>query len=593
MTQRMTDGRYTKGRWSLDDLIPAKSGPEIERAFAEVESAAAAVEVRRAALVPEIGETAFVEILGLAEKLAYAAQRLDGYAILRFFEDTGDEDALALRARAERMLAAARNRALSFELWWKALDDANARRLLGVAGDTAYYLEKLRHFAPYTLSEAEERIVNVKNVNGVDGLVSLYMRITNGFTYSFHVDGKTKTLTRSELMSYARDASAERREAAYRALLGAYEARSGELAQIYKCIAGNWHDENIGLRGASSPISVRNLDNDIPDEVVDLLLETCRDNAELYQRFFRLKAQWLGLPKLRRFDLFAPLEHVEAEVPFAEGADLVLTAFRSFSPRMAGLAQRVLDEGHLDSDLRPGKRAGGTSWDALPGMTPWILINYGDGAADVATLAHELGHAVHAMMAAGHSVLTFTPSLPMAETASNFAGMLLLERMLDRAGKKQRRTLLARHVEDSYVAILRQAFFVLFEQQAHRMVAEGATADDLSATYIENLRRQFGDSVEVDDAFRHEWLSVPHFYTTPFYDYAYAFGLLLVLGLYQRYKAEGEAFVPKHLKILAYGGSRAPIAILDEAGFDVRKREFWQGGFDILAGMVDELESLS
>jgi oligoendopeptidase F len=593
MTQRITDTTYAKGRWSLDDLVPAKSGPELERVFEEVEAAAAAVELRRAALVPEIGETTFAEVLGLVEKLAYASQRLDGYAILRFFADTQDQDALALRARAEKTLAAARNRALSFELWWKALDDANAKRLLGVAGDNAYYLEKLRLSSPYTLSEAEEKIVNVKNVNGVDGLVSLYTMITNGFTYSFHVDGKTKTLTRSELMGYTRDASPERREAAYRALLGAYETRSGELAQIYKCIAGNWDDENIDLRGASSPISVRNLDNDIPDEVVDVLLETCRDNAGLYQRFFRLKAQWLGLPKLRRFDLLAPLDRTEAKVPFAEGVALVLTAFRAFSPRMAALAQRVLAEGHLDSSLRPGKRGGGVSWDALPGITPWVLVNYSDRDDDVATLAHELGHAVHAMMAADHSVLTFSPSLPMAETASNFASMLLVEHMLDRADPKQRRTLLARYVEDSYSAILRPAFAVLFEREAHRMTAEGATSDELSAVYMENLRAQFGDSVAVDDAFQHEWLSISHFYTTPFYDYAYAFGLLLVLGLYQRYKAEGEAFVPNSLKILAYGGSKAPIAVLDEAGFDIRRHEFWQDGFDILAAMVDELESLT
>ncbi|MDD5219061.1 MAG: M3 family oligoendopeptidase, partial [Candidatus Bipolaricaulis sp.] len=566
MTQRTAAEGYTTGPWSLEDLVPAGTGPETERIFDDVAAAAAAVELKRSTLVAEIEETTFVEILALVEKLAHAAQRLDGYAILRFFADTGDSDTLALRARAEKTLAAARNRTVFFELWWKVLDGANARRLLAVAGDNAYYLEKLRSFTPYTLSEAEEKVVNIKNVHGLDGLVTLYMMITNSFTYDFPVDGKTKTLTRSGLMDYTRDAAAERRAAAYRALLGAYEARSGELAQIYQCTAGNWGDENVDLRGAPSAISVRNLDNDLPDDVVQTLLETCQDNAGLYQRFFRLKAQWLGLPKLRRFDLFAPLERVGAEVPFAEGVDLVLSAFRAFSPGMARLAQRVLDEGHLDSSLRPRKRGGGMSWDALPGMTPWVLVNYGDRADDVGTLAHELGHAVHAMMAANHSVLTFSPSLPMAETASNFATLLLLDALLRRADSNERRSLLARYVGDSYFTILRQAFSVLFEQQAHRMVAEGATSDALSAAYMENLRSQFGDSVEVDDAFRHEWLSLPHFFTTPFYDYAYAFGLLLVLSLYERYRAEGATFIPKYLKILAYGGSRAPIAVLDEAG---------------------------
>lgn len=593
MTHHVTDRRYTEGRWSLDELFPAASGPEIEGAFAEVEALAAAIEGERSALVPGIEEATFVEILGLVERLACVSQRLDGFAVLRFFEDTGSQDAAALRERVEKALAAARNRTLSFDLWWKALDHANARRLLGVAGDNVHYLEALRSFAPYTLSEAEERIVNIKNVNGIDSLVSLYTSITSHFTYDMEIDGQMQALTRSEVANHARSASPERREAAYRALLGVFAARSGELSQMFRCIAADWHAENVDLRGVPSPISVRNLDNGVPDEVVDVLLETCKDNAELYRRFFRLKAQWLGLPTLRRFDLSAPLGPAEGEVSLADGADLVFSALRTFSPTIADLAERVLAKGHLDSSCRPGKRGGGMSWDALPGMTPWILLNYGDRPTDVATLAHELGHAVHAMMAAGHSVLTFSPSLPMAETASNFAEMLLLEQMANGAEPERRRALLAGYVDNSYTAILRPAFLVLFEQEAHRMVARGATADELSRAYIENLRRQFGDSVEVDDVFRHEWLSVPHFYTTPFYDYAYAFGLLLVLCLYERYKAEGKAFVPRYLKILAYGGSRAPVAILDEAGFDIRRREFWQGGFNILTSMVDELEALS
>jgi oligoendopeptidase F len=593
MMKRVTDSLYTKGRWSLHDLFPAEPGPELERAFAEVEAAAEALERKRPALVPGVREAAFVEVLGLVERLACVSQRLDGYAVLRFFEDTGDQDAVALRGRVEKALAAARNRALPFDLWWKALDDANARRLLKVAGDNAYYLETLRRFAPYSLSEPEEKIVNIKNVHGVDGFMTLYTMTTNGFTYSLPIDGEAKTLTRSEVMDYARGASAEQREAAYRALLGVFEARSGELSQIYKCIVADWHDENVDLRGVASPISVRNLENGVPDEVVDVMLGTCEDNAGVYQRFFGLKARWLGLPRLRRFDLLAPLDQAEGKVPFAEGVDLVLASLRAFSPEMAELAERVLADGHLDSSRRQGKRGGGMSWDALPGMTPWVLVNYGDRPSDVATLAHELGHAVHAMVAADHSVLTFSPSLPMAETASNFAGVLLLEHILDGADPERRRALLAKYLDDSYFAILRPAFFVRFEREAHRMIAEGATSDEISAAYIENLRRQFGDSVEVDDAFRHEWLSVTHFYTAPFYDYAYAFGLLLVLSLYQRYKTEGAAFVPRYLKILAYGGSRAPTAILDEAGFDVRRREFWQGGFDVLSGMVDELEALT
>ena len=590
----MSRRSYEKGQWSLVDLIAAPGGSEMEGAFSDLEAAAVALESKREDLTASISEEAFADIVRLVERLAYAGQRLYGYSVLLFSEQTGDQDALALRGRVDKTLAAARNRTLFFDLWWKSLDEETAQRLLAGAGDVTYYLESLRRFAPYTLSEPEEKVINVKNVNGVEGLVTLYEMITNAFTYDIEVDGETKTVTRSELMVYARDPSPERREAAYRALLGVYEARSGELAQIYKHVVGDWHDENVGLRGIESPIAVRNLANDIPDDAVDLLLDTCRENVELYQRFFRLKAEWLGVTKLRRFDIYAPLEEVMQAFPFEEGVDLVMRSFRAFSPAFAERAERVLDQGHLDASPRPGKDTGAFCYGVVPDVTPWVLVNYNDRADDVATLAHELGHAVHAMMASDHSILTFHSSLPLAETASNFAEMLLLETLLEeRRDPKLRRSLLAKYVDDSYAMVLRQIYFVLFERQAHAMIAEGATPDALSVAYMENLREQFGGALELDDAFRWEWITVPHIYGTPFYCYAYSFGLLTVLGLFQQYKEQGDAFVPNYLEILAYGGSKSPSEILSHAGFDVGSRAFWQAGFDLLAGMIDELESLS
>jgi len=593
MEEPMGDRRYEKGRWTLTDLIADEA--DLERAFTDLEGAVAGLELKRPALTESISEETFSEVVASVEKAAYAAQRLQGYAVLRLSEQTGDQEALALRGRVDKTLAAVRNRMLFFDLWWKTVDEGTAQRLLQTAGDVAYYLKVLRRFAPFTLSEPEEKVINVKNVNGAEGLVTLYDMITNAFTYDVEIDGETKTLTRSEVMVYARDPSPERREAAYRALLRVYEERKGELAQLYKYVAGDWHAENVELRGIASAISVRNLANDVPDGVVDLLLEVCRENAGLYQRFFQLKAKWLGLPKLRRFDIYAPIASVSKEYPFTEGAKVVLESMRAFAPQVAEQAKRVLAAGHLDSEPRPGKDTGAFCYGVLPDVTPWVLVNYNDRADDVATLAHELGHAVHAMMAADHSILTFGSSLPLAETASNFAEMLLLESLLERDGDPAfRRSMLAKYVDDSYAMILRQAYFVLFEQEAHRMIAEeGVTPDRLSAAYLENLREQFGDSVELDEAFAWEWISIPHIYATPFYCYAYTFGLLLVLGLYQRYKQEGETFVPKYLKILEYGGSKAPIEILDEADVDIRTRAFWQGGFDVIAEMIGELETLS
>jgi oligoendopeptidase F len=527
------------------------------------------------------------------ERVSSVSRRLGAYAQLWYAEDTQNQDALAFRGRLEKTLTEVQNRTLFFSLWWKALDDEQAERLMAVAGDNVYYLESLRRFKPHTLSEPEEKVINLKDVNGAEALVTLYEMITNAFTYKVEIDREFKELSRSELMVYARDPRPEVRAAIYQELYRVFGEQSTVLGQVYQHIARDWASENLSLRNFSSPIAVRNLGNDIADDVVDTLLEVCRENAGLFQDYFRLKAGWLRVEKLRRYDIYAPLTSADKTYPFAAAANLVLESLDSFAPVLAQHAQRVFADEHLDSEIRPRKYTGAFCYGVLPGLTPWVLVNYNGRSDDVATLAHELGHAVHAQMAAYHSPLTFHSSLPLAETASVFAEMLLLDRLLEEESDPAvRRDILARSVDDSYSTVMRQAYFVLFEQEAHELIEQGQTTDSLAESYLANLEGQFGDAVELSPEFRWEWVSIPHIYHTPFYCYAYSFGKLLVLALYRQFKKEGEAFVPKYLRILAYGGSRSPANILSEAGIDMASAEFWQGGFDVVADMIRELETL-
>jgi oligoendopeptidase F len=584
--------QYQQTCWTLEALLPAPEKAVVDQTIEELETATAAVEALRPMLSPQIKSEDFVKALEAIETVVKIASRLGSYGYLWFAEDTQNQAALAFMGRMEQLLAEVKNRTLFFNLWWKGLADETADRLLAYAGDLRYYLEKERLFKDHTLAEAEEKIINLKDVNGIEAIVTLYDMITNKFVFELEVNGQKKQLTRDELMDYVRNPSPEMRAAAYQEQFRVYQQEATVLAQIYVHRVRDGASENLNLRRFASPIAVRNLLNDIPDEVVNTLLDVCVEQATIFQRYFKLKAGWLDLPdgKLRRYDLYAPLSKSDKKIAYGDAVEMVLDSFNEYSSQIASLARRIFDEGHIDAEIRPGKRGGAFCAGILPGMTPWILANYTGEPRQVATLAHELGHAIHALLAADHSVLTFHSALPMAETASVFSEMLLTDRLLAEENDPQvRRNLLAEAIDDAYATILRQAYFVIFEREAHQMIVEGKTMEDLNQYYLSNLAQQFGDSIDVSDDFQYEWICIPHIYHTPFYCYAYSFGQLLALSLYQQYKQEGASFTPKLLKILAYGGSASPNHILSEAGINMADPDFWRGGFRVIERMVEEL----
>ncbi|GAB4494993.1 MAG: M3 family oligoendopeptidase [Anaerolineales bacterium] len=579
--------------WSLSDLFPGLDSPELELAFQHLEAQVAEFEEFRAELSAEMPADQFLNIVRESEKIMRAGYRVYGFAGLSFAANTQDQPTQALMGRVQQFFAELQNRMLFFSLWWKDLDEANAARLMDASGDYRYYLEEMRHYKPHTLSEAEEKIINIKNVTGVEALTNLYDSLTNRYIFKVEVDGEEKEMTRGELMSLVRQADPDLRARAYQELYRVYGNDGPILGQMYQTVVRDWRNEHVNLRKHANPLAARNLANDIPNDVVETLLDVAQKNAPIFQRFFKFKAKLLGMEKLRRYDIYAPVGKSEKTYDFDTAAQMVLDSFNQFSPQVGQLAKRVFDDNHLDSEVRKGKRGGAFCWTVEPALTPWVLVNYQGHADDIATLAHELGHAIHSMLAEHHSAFTQHSSLPLAETASTFGEMMLVDRLLaQESDPAVRRELLFRQVDDSYATIMRQSFFALFEKQAHEMVQNNASVDDLAAAYLENLKTQFGDAVEVSDEFKWEWVSIPHIYHTPFYVYAYAFGQLLVLSLYQQFKAEGQSFKPRYLEILTAGGSASPEKILTKAGIDMHSAAFWQGGFDVIRGLVDQLENM-
>ena len=584
---------YSVKKWDLGELFSGFDSQELQGAFDNVEEQVTSFEGVRGKLNPDIDAWTFLDVVRASEETTRVINRIYAFAGLSFAADTQDQNAQSLMGRVQQFVAEIQNRTLFFNLWWKDLDDANAQRLMDASGDYRYYLEEIRHFKPHTLSEAEEKVINLKDVTGSSALVNLYDAITNRYVFKLEVNGEIKELTRAQLQPYIQGPNPDLRAKAYQELYRVYGEDGHALGQMYQTRARDWHNENIIMRKFSRPISVRNLANDVPDEAVNVLMDVTKKNSKIFQRYFKMKAKHVGMEKLRRYDIYAPVAKSDKAFEFGDAARMVLESFSAFEPQVGDLAQRVFDQDHLDSEVRKGKQGGAFCASINPENTPYVLMNYTGRARDVATLAHELGHAIHAMLASHHSTFTFHSSLPLAETASTFGEMMLTEKLLsEETDETVRRDILFKQMDDAFATILRQIYFAMFERDAHEMIQKNASTDELCAAYMENLREQFGDSVELSDEFKWEWVSIPHIYHTPFYVYAYAFGQLLVFSLYQQFKAEGESFKPKYLKILSAGGSEAPEKILSEAGINIRSAEFWQGGFDVLNRMVDELEKL-
>ncbi|MEW5840455.1 MAG: M3 family oligoendopeptidase [Thermoproteota archaeon] len=598
------------GQWDLSGLVRDPAGDDFKVFLDSIEAKVRAFESKRPSLRPDISAAEFEQMIHELEEIYEKVGIASGYAHLRYYSNTASNEASALVTRMDKMAAGISNRLLFFDLWFKKeVDDTNASRLIGSAPPV--YREYLRHkrlLARYALTEPEEKVINTLEVTGTGALVKIYDKMTSAFEFEMEIrrqgSGKKKKVVRrkfdnkEKLVSLVRSADPAEREAAYKALLGTYKKNAGVLGEIYQNIVTEWRDEAITMRGYRTPISVRNTSNNLDDATVEALLAACKKNAQVFHDYFREKARLLGLKKLRRYDLYAPLSTKRSGKRFTYGqaVSTVLDTFGDFHPQVRSLAERVFAERHVDSEIRKAKRGGAFCHTVTPSMTPYVLLNFDGRMRDVSTLAHEFGHAVHSMLASSLPVTVAHAPLPLAETASVFAEMLLNERLMARMTRAEKRLLLAEQIDDMYATIMRQAHFTLFEVEAHRAIGEqGATIDQVSETYKDNLSEQFGSAVAVSPEFQWEWLYIPHFYHTPFYTYAYSFGNLLVLSLYRQYALEGrESFVPKYLSILAAGGSRKPEELLMDAGkMDITRVEFWQQGFDLVRDKVQQLKELA
>lgn len=575
--------KYKLSSWDLSDIAPK----DIGKTFREVERLTKALENKRKLLTDKISAKSFIDIIYELEQLRIINSKLGVFAHLKFAENSGNQEAAALVSRTETFLTRMNNRLLFFSLWFKSLPDKKAEELIKSSGKYGYFLNNMRRTKPYTLQENEEKIINIKDVTGVSALNSVYNILTSQFSYSFN----GRRVGQEELLIYARDPSPKKREQMYKTLLGKYKDHKDVIGEIYKNIINDWREESIHLRRYKNPINVRNVANDIPDEAIEVLLRVCERNQHLFHKFFELKRKKLGLKKLRRFDIYAPIAKKKDEkIPYDKAVEIVLETFKDFSPEFYQEALNIINANHVHSRLQKNKDTGAFCCSVTSKLNPYVLLNYTGTLRDVSTLAHELGHGIHHNLSREQTEFTFHSALPLAETASIFSEMLLSENLLKKYPQRAKELLFTK-LDEIYASIIRQAGFVNFENKAHQMMDEGKTIEEMSKVYLEELRKQLGSGVEVDDVFAYEWTYIPHIFHTPFYCYAYAFGNLLTLALYEMYKEKGDSFIPKIIEMLSKGGSQSPVEITKAVGVDITSEKFWQKGFDAIKILIDKVDN--
>ncbi len=493
--------------------------------------------------------------------------------------------------RVEERATAMSTQLLWFELEWAALEDDHVDQLLADErlAFAAHHLRSARRYRDHLLSEPEERILTEKSITGSSAWSRLFNELTS--TIEVQLDGRTTTL--EEGLSRLGSPSPETRAGAAAAVTEALRPGLRTRAFVFNTLL---HDKAVDdrLRGYPTWISSRNLSNEASDESVQALVDAVQARYDVPQRWYRLKAQVLGVDRLKDWDRMASLATEDEPMNFGEAKDLVLESYASFSPELADVATRFFDENWIDAPALPGKRPGAFCAYTVPSVHPYVFLNWTDRRRDALTLAHELGHGLHAYLARPQGVYHQGTPLTLAETASVFGETVTFGRLLDETKDPAARlALLAENLEGSIATVFRQTAMNRFEDAAHnaRRTEGELSVERIGELWAQSQEAMLGDAVEVTEGYRSWWSYVPHFIGTPGYVYAYAYGQLLALSVYRQYTEQGSDFVPRYLHLLSAGGSMAPEELGKIVGCDLADPSFWDGGLDILEEQLEAAES--
>jgi oligoendopeptidase F len=588
--EKLADPLLLETEWDLTPLLDGDPDDGVERQLKEASERATAFAAAHAGKVSELDaaglQAAMHELAEINELIGRAAS----YASLQFSTDTADPARGAQLAMMQERATEIETKLLFFELEWAALADEDAEGLLEASGleFCRHHLRSARRYRPHLLSEPEEKIFTEKSIASNSAWNRLFGELVSALRVQ--LDGEEVPL--DVALARLQDPSRDVRRTAAEAVTATLEPGLRTRSFIYNTLVQDKAVEDR-LRKYPHWLASRNLANEASDESVMALISAVRARYDIPQRWYRLKAKLMGIEKIADYDRAAPVLPEDISFSFSEARDLVLETYHSFSPRAGDTARRFFEERWIDAPVRPHKRGGAFCAYTVPSVHPYVLLNFTARRRDVLTMAHELGHGLHAALAQPQGVFHQSTPLTLAETASVFGEALVFGRMLTAAADDQSRlSLLAERIDGAVATVFRQIAMNRFEHLVHtgRRDEGELSVDRMNEKWIEAQAELFGDSVEITDGYRMWWSYVPHFINTPGYVYAYAYGQLLALSVYQRYLDEGESFVPSYLEMLAAGGSRSPEELGEIVGIDLADPGFWDSGLRLVEHQLTAAE---
>ena len=596
---RSEDQELAETAWDLEPLVDGEGEGGVESRLEDALERSRGFAERYAGKLDGLDSAGLAEAMGELAAIYELVGRAGSYAALRFSTDTAAPENGALLQKVQESETQIATTLLFFELEWAALSDERVEELLAGEGldFCRHYLRSARRYREHLLSEPEEKILVEKSLTGASAWSRLFEELTSAIKVqlpgagglgadgqlaepSEPVESVALDVALSNLMSGDRDIRRTTAEAVSAALEPGLRTRAFLFNTL---LADKATDDR--LRRYPSWLAARNLANEASDESVQALIEAVRGRYEIARRWYRLKARLLGVEKLADYDRMAAVTEDEVSFSYAQGREIVLDCYSSFSPELGALAKRFFDERWIDAPVRPAKRGGAFCASAVPSAHPYVLLNYTARRRDVLTLAHELGHGVHFALAARQGVFHQGTPLTLAETASVFAETVVFGRLLaEDSSPASRLALLAENLEDTIATVFRQVAMNRFEDLVHTKRREQGelSVERFGELWAESQTELLGDSVEITDGYRSWWSYVPHFIGSPGYVYAYAYGQLLALSVYQRYEQEGPALVPRYLEMLSAGGSRSPQELGEIVGVDLADPGFWDAGLELV-----------